>query len=40
MIEHLFQHILFDLLDYLAFWVYAGIVCGGIWIHERWFEKK
>ncbi len=40
MIEHFFEHTLFELFDFLGFLVLAGVIYGGIWIYERWFEKK
>ena len=40
MIEHFLEHTLFELFDFLGFLVLAAVIYGGIWIYERWFEKK
>jgi len=40
MIEHFLEHTLFELFDFLGFLVLAAIIYGGIWIYERWIEKK
>ena len=40
MIEHFIEHSLFELFDFLGFLVLAGVIYGGIWIYERWIDKK
>ena len=40
MIEHFIEHSIFELFDFIGFWILAGVVFGIIWIYERWFEKK
>jgi len=40
MIEHFIEHSIFELFDFLGFLILAGVIFGGIWIYERWFEKK
>ena len=40
MMDQFMQHTIFEFFDFIGFWIFAGIIYGGIWIHERWFEKK
>ena len=40
MIDRLFEHFAFEFFDFVGFLVLAVAVYGGIWIYERWFEKK
>ena len=40
MIDHFIEHSIFELFDFIGFWILAGVVCGGIWVYERWFEKR
>jgi len=38
--DQFIKHMIFEFLDFIGFWIFAGVIYGGIWIHERWFEKK
>ena len=40
MTEHFIHHILFGLVDFLAFWVYAALIYGAGWLHDRWIKRK
>jgi len=38
--EQFIQHTIFEFFDFIGFWIFAGLLYGGFWLHDLWIKRK